>query len=117
MRARALAVLALGCMVLAAGWLGGRADASRNSAREGAISFLRGTWRHDRLYFVNADGSGLHGGRTRAGGFPAWSPDGSKLAFYLEGPGARLYVTDADGRGRPVRLARGADLSQRRLQR
>lgn len=54
---------------------------------------------HDRVYLVNADGSGLRalfpGGVDHS---PAWSPDGSRVAFISRRDGEeRLYVMNADG--------------------
>jgi hypothetical protein len=41
---------------------------------------------HDypQLWVMNADGSGKH--RLASGGFPAWSPDGSKILYAYPGP-------------------------------
>jgi Tol biopolymer transport system component len=74
-------------------------SAARPAAR---IAFLRG----DRLFFMNPDGSGQRSAGTRASGFPAWSPDGRRIAFAVRGPQARIYVADANGRNRrPVTAA------------
>lgn len=36
---------------------------------------------------------------------PAWSPDGTKIAFYSNGSGnAEIYTMRADGKGNPTRL-------------
>lgn len=47
------------------------------------------------IYTVNADGSNLQ--RVTFGLDPAWSPDGSKIAFVRQGPVPGLYVVNADG--------------------
>jgi TolB protein len=46
---------------------------------------------------VNANGSGLRRGHTRAEGMPVWSPNGKRLAFYFGDPRSRLYLMDAKG--------------------
>ena len=59
------------------------------------------------LYVVNTDGSGLTRLTDNEGwdGSPAWSPDGSRIAFVGAEPGQEpdIYVMDADGSG-PTRL-------------
>jgi TolB protein len=44
------------------------------------------------IYLANTDGSGVT--RLTRGGWPAWSPDGSKIAFHRSG---NVYVVHADG--------------------
>lgn len=48
-----------------------------------------------RIYTVNADGTDLQ--LTTFGMDPAFSPDGSKIAFVRQGPIPGLYVINADG--------------------
>lgn len=54
-----------------------------------------------RVYLVNADGTGLQPLFDRTGDYsPAWSPDGSKVAFISERDGRHgLYIMNADGSG------------------
>jgi WD40 repeat protein len=57
--------------------------------------------KNEPLRIVNADGSGLvtqYGGEAVNGRYPAWSPDGSTIAFMggtFDGP--ELWLIDADG--------------------
>jgi TolB protein len=96
------------CGVFAAAALSGSGGVGHSQARHGEIAFLRGPIRAARLSFVNADGSHLRKSRTRADDFPAWSPDGRRLAFAVEESRPRLYVTRADGAGRrPITPRRG----------
>ena len=50
---------------------------------------------------MNADGSGQRRlTRSRHDGFPAWSPDGRKIAFFSQRDGnGEVYVMNADGSG------------------
>ncbi len=59
---------------------------------------------NNRIFIMNADGSGVHevfngnaGGGVRS---LAWSPDGGRIAFeYLPGGWPQIYVMNADGSG------------------
>jgi TolB protein len=66
-------------------------------AREGPPYTIGG----DRIYSINADGSGLRLLARSAGGVdsPAWSPDGRRIVFVLKGLAENIdiYVMDADG--------------------
>jgi Tol biopolymer transport system component len=63
---------------------------------------------HIQLYIVDADGGGLRLlARNAREGTPAWSPDGTKIAFVRLHAGVDdVYVTNVDGTG-VRRLARG----------
>jgi Tol biopolymer transport system component len=72
--------------------------------QNGKIAFMGGTPEGD-IFSVNADGSGLNNltntGNARIESGPAWSPDGTKIAFAVNGAlfGTRsaIYVMNADG--------------------
>jgi TolB protein len=76
-----------------------------------------------QIHVMNTDGSGimrLTGNSEWYDGFPAWSPDGSKIAFASNRDaselrdddlvGTRIYVMDADGSG-VTRLTGGSEAS------
>ena len=65
---------------------------------------------YDELYVMDADGSNPTNLTQDAGddGYPAWSPDGQRIAFVSERDGnPELYVMDADG-SNPTRLTQDA---------
>ena len=80
-------------------------------SEEGQIAFTRATkfnwtnWASSEadIYLINVDGSGQRKLTDSPGldGFPAWSPDGERLAFSsaLDGASSEIYVMDADGSG------------------
>jgi TolB protein len=52
------------------------------------------------IYVMNADGTGQTRLTTEGGSFPAWSPNGSKIAFTSNRDGNfEIYVMNADGSG------------------
>ena len=97
MNSRSLLIVCLATLGLAvAGW--GQAD--------GKIAFLSDREGHNDLWIMNADGSdpvNLTQGQNCAS--PAWSPDGTKIAYIDVGAdySSDVWVIDADG-GNPQRL-------------
>jgi TolB protein len=55
-----------------------------------------------RIYVIGTDGSAAR--QLAVGGWPAWSPDGQRLAFHRAG---QIYVINADG-SQEIRLADGS---------
>jgi TolB protein len=69
------------------------AAASSGRAASSELAFVRG----QTIHAAQLDGSGLR--QVTRGYTPAWSPDGSRLAFVREsGRNADVYVADANGR-------------------
>ena len=73
---------------------------------EGRIAFTRitslknGTWAQSEVYSINVDDSGETRLTDSPGldGFPAWSPDGERIAFISDRDGNwEIYTMDADG--------------------
>lgn len=99
-------------LVLVAATLGPAATAQPTfPGANGKIAFERGneTAEHD-IYAINPDGSGelnlTHNGSNNRQ--IAWSPDGSRIAFFSDGDGSdnyyNIHVAPVDGSG-PVKLA------------
>src|SRR4029078_12684588 len=79
-------------------------DMSPNWSPDGRIFFTSNREGKREIYFMNADGSGVRRFTTIGAKSPAWSPDGSKVAFISLGqePGNtyhlfQIFVADADG--------------------
>ena len=81
-------------------------------ALEGVIAFMRfgggAGIESSYIYRLDLDGSGLV--RLAPGGAPAWSPDGSKIAFSRYSDDG-IYVMNADGRGAVKLTDRGVTWS------
>ena len=83
----------LATILLSAATAASVAGASSGQAGSSELAFVRG----QTIHAVKLDGTGLR--QITRGFTPAWSPDGSRLAFVREsGRNADVYVADADGR-------------------
>lgn len=101
-----LAVVACGCAGILRGAVGDAVDHGGSLvSEEGQIAFTRATSIDQDLeadiYVLDVDGSGERRVTDSPGleGFPAWSPDGERIAFTSDREGGtwELYVMDADG--------------------
>lgn len=91
------AITALGLLVI-----GGPAQATF-PAQNGLIAFAGDTGSGAEIYTMRADGTGLRR-LTNLNGFattPDWSPDGTRIVFYLQEPPDKdlggIYIMNADG--------------------
>ena len=98
---RKFSMVVLVVMFLAAGATQGSPALSQSltaSSTNGRIAFVSG----GEIYVMNADGSGQTNltNNTAWDSSPAWSPDGSKIAFVSSRDGNdEIYVVNADGSG------------------
>jgi Tol biopolymer transport system component len=105
------------CVLLTSGMIGGFAPRAGATfpGLNGHIAF-DDYMDEEHVYVINPDGTGLTDLTPKvggAGGFgPAWSPDGNRLAFWIESgfedPG--IYVVDIDHPHRRHLVAAGGDL-------
>jgi Tol biopolymer transport system component len=96
----ALLVAAAGFVVAIRAFLPERTGTPSSAVQNSLIVFARGG-PQSGLYVTNPDGTGVTRLSSEPGDTePAWSPDGSKIAFvrFREGSGG-IYVMDADGTG------------------
>ena len=92
-RAVAVALAGVAIVVLAPAWATTRGQGK--AAAPGRIVFER----NDRIYVMNADGSGQR--RMGLPGYPVWSPNGRKIAFdTCCSSSTGLYVANANGSAR-----------------
>lgn len=103
----ALAIAGIGVVLVARGFLGEERGVQRGavpSMNRLAVVMIEGNYLGkgaDSVYLVNEDGTGLE--RILEGRAPAWSPDGSQVAFRRGNPNrgggldTTIYVARADG--------------------
>jgi Tol biopolymer transport system component len=86
-----------------AGGMSTAPSAAFDVAPAGRIAFVSDRGGTPKIYVMNADGSGLRKLTTgpHADSRPAWSPDGSRIAFARAGDSSScgIYVMNADGSG------------------
>lgn len=108
--ALAIAVVPIGGALWGLGRIRSNVPAEPGSARNGRIVFVSpgDSGPDDRLYTVAADGSDLRQLADVHAEYPAWSPDGSRVAFddgsiiaFRDWTGAQghIYILNADGTG------------------
>src|SRR5262245_39611263 len=108
-RLRSLAALAGRAAVVGALALAGTGCSKSNPtqpapAKEAHITFYTGRDGNYEIYVMNTDGTGQTNLTNNAASdqLPAWSPDGSKVAFEStrdDGSTSEIYVMNADGSG------------------
>ena len=116
-RFNSIAVSALaGALALAGGWLGAAPTAAAFPGGNGKIAFASdrvtaGNPEGDyEVFAMNPDGTGVRQltANTAVDGSPAWSPDGTQLAFRSERDGnAEIYTMSAGGANQTRRTTDG----------
>lgn len=73
----------------------------KSAACEGVIAFSSSHEGNPEIYVMNLDGSGLTRltRRENRDGYPAWSPDGAKIAFYAYEDSTTWSINVMDGDG------------------